>query len=38
MIVMLWQFPIVSPQVLWASLVFPAYYTVLSLVLHFRRA
>jgi len=37
MIVMLWQFPLVTPPVLWASLVCPAYYTVLSLVLHFRR-
>ena len=36
MIVMLWQFPLVTPTVLWGSLVFPVYYTVLSLVLHFR--
>lgn len=37
MIVMLWQYPLVSPVVFWASLVFPFYYTLLSLVLHFRR-
>jgi phosphatidylcholine synthase len=37
MIVMLWQFPLVTSPVLLASLVFPAYYTVLSLVLHLRR-
>jgi phosphatidylcholine synthase len=36
MIVMLWQFPAVSRLVFWASLVFPAYYFVVSLVLHFR--
>ncbi len=38
MLAMLWQFPAVSPVMFWASLVFPAYYTVLSLVLHFRRS
>jgi phosphatidylcholine synthase len=37
MVVMLWQFPAVSPLVLWASLVFPAYYVVASLLLHFTR-
>ena len=37
MMVMLWQFPAVSRPLFWASLVFPAYYIVLSLVLHFRR-
>ena len=36
MIVMLSQFPAVSRLVFWASLVFPAYYLVVSLVLHFR--
>jgi len=36
MVVMLWQFPAVSRVVFWASLVFPAYYAILSLVLHFR--
>ncbi len=35
MLVMLWQFPAVSRLVFWASLVFPAYYVILSLVLHF---
>ena len=35
-LVMLWQYPAVSPPVLWASLVFPAYYYVLSFTLHFR--
>jgi len=34
---MLWQFPAISPVLFWASLVFPAYYVVLSLALHFRR-
>jgi phosphatidylcholine synthase len=34
MAVLLWQFPRVSGPVFWASLVFPAYYTALSLVLH----
>jgi phosphatidylcholine synthase len=37
MLVLLWQYPRVSSWVLWASLVFPAYYAVLSLVLHVRR-
>jgi phosphatidylcholine synthase len=36
MLVMLWQFPAVSRGVFLASLVFPAYYTALSLYLHFR--
>jgi phosphatidylcholine synthase len=36
MLVMLWQYPAVSPPVLWASLVFPAYYYLLSFTLHFR--
>lgn len=35
-LVMLWQYPAVSPPVLWASLVFPAYYYVLSFTLQFR--
>lgn len=30
MLVMLWQYPAISPAVLWTSLVFPAYYFVLS--------
>ena len=37
MLAMLWEFPAVSRATFWASLVFPAYYTVLSLVLNFRR-
>ena len=37
MLVMLWQFPAISPVLFWASLVFPAYYVGLSLALHFRR-
>ncbi len=36
--VMLWQYPGISPPVLWASLVFPVYYFGLSLVLQTRRA
>lgn len=36
-LVMLWQFPAVSRSVFLASLVFPAYYTILSLVLDVRR-
>jgi phosphatidylcholine synthase len=36
-VVMLWQFPAVARLVFWASLVFPAYYVVASLVLHFGR-
>ena len=37
MLVMLWQYPAVSPPVLAASLVFPVYYVLLSGFLHFRR-
>jgi phosphatidylcholine synthase len=37
MLVLLWQYPLVSRPVLLASLVFPVYYTALSLVLHVRR-
>jgi len=37
MLVMLWQFPAVSRPILAASFVFPAYYTILSFVLHARR-
>lgn len=37
MLVMLWQYPAVSPPVFAASLVFPVYYVVLSVVLHFGR-
>jgi phosphatidylcholine synthase len=37
MLVMLWQFPAVSPAVFLASLVFPAYYAAVSLWLEARR-
>ena len=37
MVLMLWQFPTVSRPVFWASLVFPAYYVVLSVLLHVER-
>lgn len=37
MVVMLWQLPAVSRPVWLGSMVFPAYYTGLSLVLHVRR-
>ena len=37
MSVMLWQYPAISTPVLIASLVFPAYYVGLSLILQFRR-
>ena len=37
MLVMLWQFPAVSRPVFMASLVFPVYYTALSLALNVRR-
>ena len=37
MLVMLWQYPEVSPAVFAGSLVFPVYYAILSLFLHVRR-
>jgi hypothetical protein len=37
MLVMLWQLPAVSRPVFIASLVFPAYYAILSFVLEARR-
>ena len=37
MIAMLWQMPAVSRPILWASLVFPVYYVLLSLTLEVRR-
>ena len=37
MIAMLWQMPEISRPIFWASLVFPAYYLALSLVLDVRR-
>jgi phosphatidylcholine synthase len=36
LVLMLWQYPDVSQPVLWMSYVYPAYYFVLSLALHFR--
>ena len=36
-LLMIWQFPGVSRPVLYLSLIFPAYYLVLSLVLNVRR-
>jgi phosphatidylcholine synthase len=36
-LLMIWQFPSVSRSVLYLSLVFPAYYLILSLVLNVRR-
>jgi len=32
LLLMLWQLPVVSPRLLWGSLLFPIYYVVLSLV------
>ena len=37
MLIALWQLPAVSPPVFWGSLLFPAYYTGLSLLLNARR-
>ena len=37
MVVMLWRMPTVSPAIFWLSLIFPAYYVALSLVLTQRR-
>lgn len=37
MILMLWRMPDIPAPIVWASLVFPAYYVVLSLVLDLRR-
>jgi phosphatidylcholine synthase len=36
MLLMLWQYPGVSQPILWLSYVYPAYYVLLSLVLHQR--
>jgi phosphatidylcholine synthase len=35
LLVMLWQYPNVSPAITRTSLAYPAYYLVLSLVVHF---
>jgi len=37
LLVMLWQYPRVSPALFWGSLAYPAYYMLLSFRLHFRR-
>jgi phosphatidylcholine synthase len=37
MLVIVWQLPVVSPMLLWGSLVFPIYYVMLSLVVGWRR-
>jgi phosphatidylcholine synthase len=37
LLVMLWELPAVSPLLLWGSLLFPAYYVVLSLIVGRRR-
>jgi hypothetical protein len=36
MLLMLWQFPAVSPLLFWGSLEYPVYYLLLSFALHFR--
>jgi len=36
MLLMLWQYPAVSALVFWVSLVYPAYYFLLSFALHFQ--
>ena len=38
MLAMIWRYPDVPARLAWASLLFPVYYLVLSLVLHARRA
>lgn len=38
MLVLLWQFPVVSRPLFWVSLLFPAYYVVLSIALQMRRS
>ena len=35
LLVMLWQYPNVSPAIMWTSLAYPAYYFALSLFVHF---
>lgn len=37
LLVMLWQLPAVSPRLLWGSLVFPAYYVILSIAVGWKR-
>ena len=36
MLLMLWQYPAVSPLLFWGSLEYPVYYLLLSFALHFR--
>jgi len=38
LLVMLWQYPNVSPAITWTSLAYPAYYFGLSFILHFSSA
>jgi phosphatidylcholine synthase len=35
MLLMLWQYPAVSPLLFWGSLEYPAYYFLVSFALHF---
>ena len=37
LLVMVWQLPVISTALLWGSLVFPAYYVLLSLAVGWRR-
>jgi phosphatidylcholine synthase len=37
LLVMVWQLPVISAALFWASLIFPAYYVVLSLAIGARR-
>jgi len=37
LLVMLWQLPVVSPMLLWGSLIFPVYYAALSFVVGWRK-
>jgi phosphatidylcholine synthase len=37
LLVMVWRLPVVSPVLLWGSLIFPIYYVVLSLVVGWQR-
>jgi len=36
MLLMLWRYPVVSQPLFWVSLLYPAYYLLLSFALHFR--
>jgi phosphatidylcholine synthase len=37
LLMVVWQLPAVSPLLVWGSLVFPAYYVILSLAVGWRR-